>query len=637
MERDAVGVAFLCASQIGDRPMRHNPFESQLERLARTLTDRYGVQVVCQGEGAYTDGKRIVLPSLPEPMTAPLERMIVGFLDHEMSHVAFSDFKVVKTFATKHPGYFGILNAVEDAFIEKRAMRRWPGVRANLDAMFEQIRDRVRRKLQQADSFHRFSCAVYFKLSHHREMLGTESETVGYEDLLADFPGVRSTKDVAALSERILDRWLAKRAANQQSPTDGSSSQQQGGKSASNDNAASESQSEVSESNPDSLASESSGAEPPGNGQSSGQPATRESAPSQGSDTTTDEQAAANDNAHGQSSGECAGNANGAGGHGGTLITEALGEAIADEVQSNDGSQTYRVYTKAHDRVSVVPAASERDVQELLTRGTDTIRRLHRGLVNALRSAEKRWWREDQSRGALSPRTLHRLCIDQPRLDVFRTKSTVQGRSTAVCLALDASGSMTARKMEVARDAVRVLIEALATLNVATETFTFTTGDDFDMSRATAESNEDVSELRERFSRLSNLQIGLIKSYDEPVKVALRRLPSVRGTGLTPLGEAMQIGAARLIVRPETRKIMLVVTDGRAGCEGGSPAAHNHARNIASRITSAGIELIGVGIKDDNVTKVIDDSLVVHEIQDLPGQLCKLLARTLKKGLRHVG
>jgi hypothetical protein len=40
---------------------------------------------------------------------------------------------------------------------------------------------------------------------------------------------------------------------------------------------------------------------------------------------------------------------------------------------------------------------------------------------------------------------------------------------------------------------------------------------------------------------------------------------------------------------------------------------------------------------DDNVTQVIDDSIVVHEIQDLPGQLCKLLARTLKKGLRHVG
>ena len=37
--------------------MRANPFEGQLERLARTLTDQFGVQVVCQGDNASADGK----------------------------------------------------------------------------------------------------------------------------------------------------------------------------------------------------------------------------------------------------------------------------------------------------------------------------------------------------------------------------------------------------------------------------------------------------------------------------------------------------------------------------------------------------------------------------------------------------
>jgi len=123
--------------------MRANPFESQLERLARTLTEQFGVNVICQGDQAFTDGRQIVLPSLPESMGSDLERMVVGFLDHEMSHVAFSDFNVVGEFSAKHPGYEGMLNVVEDALIERRAMRRWPGVRANLDAMFRQIRDRV--------------------------------------------------------------------------------------------------------------------------------------------------------------------------------------------------------------------------------------------------------------------------------------------------------------------------------------------------------------------------------------------------------------------------------------------------------------------------------------------------------------
>lgn len=85
--------------------MRINPFESQLERLARALTEQFGVAVLCQGDQVFTDGSTIVLPSLPEPLEADLERMMVGYLDHEMAHVAFSDFRQVKRFNKKHRGF----------------------------------------------------------------------------------------------------------------------------------------------------------------------------------------------------------------------------------------------------------------------------------------------------------------------------------------------------------------------------------------------------------------------------------------------------------------------------------------------------------------------------------------------------
>ncbi len=145
--------------------MRMNPFESQLERLARTLTEQLGVSVVCHGDNAWTDGRQIVLPSLPEPRSEDLERMMVGYLDHEMAHVAFSDFGVAEEFAKKHPGFEGMLNVVEDALIERRAMQRWPGVRANLDSMFAQVRDRIVQLIAQRDPFDRFCTAVYLKQS----------------------------------------------------------------------------------------------------------------------------------------------------------------------------------------------------------------------------------------------------------------------------------------------------------------------------------------------------------------------------------------------------------------------------------------------------------------------------------------
>jgi hypothetical protein len=125
--------------------MRANPFESQLERLARTLTEQFGVQVTCQGDNAWTDGTQIVLPSVPTPMDEDLEKCLIGYLDHEMAHVACSDFTVAVHFAKKHPGFDGLLNVVEDALVKRRAMERWPGVRRNLDMMFRQIRGRVAR------------------------------------------------------------------------------------------------------------------------------------------------------------------------------------------------------------------------------------------------------------------------------------------------------------------------------------------------------------------------------------------------------------------------------------------------------------------------------------------------------------
>ena len=184
---------------------------------------------------------------------------------------------------------------------------------------------------------------------------------------------------------------------------------------------------------------------------------------------------------------------------------------------------------------------------------------------------------------------------------------------------------------------MRTLLEALADLKIPTEALTFTTGNTLDLNRVMQQTGLDVCQLRERYGRLSNLEIGLIKQFNEPVKVAMSRLPNLNGTGLTPLGEAMQIAASRLIVRPETRLILLVLTDGKAGCEGGALSAAVHAQEMAMRITKAGIELIGVGILDENIREIVREAMVIQQIEELPAQLCKLLSRTLQKGLRHVG
>ena len=598
----------------------HNPFENQLERLARTLTEQFGVQVQCGGDQACTDGRKILLPSVPEPMDSDLERMMVGFLDHEMAHVAFSNFKVVAGFSKRHPGGKGLLNAVEDAFVERAAIQRWPGVRANLDKMFAGIRGRVAALIARRDAFDRFITAVYLKLSHHNDMMGLAAELSGYEDVLDRFAGVSRTRDSARLAEELLVRWRRQHppeAAPQQAPADGSAAE-----APSQDEDESEglrpAQGKPETGTPDVSADDSAANSP-----CAGEPAPQGEA-DQNSATEGDPPSPVSGTAI-------------VGQGGGTLVTQALAEAIADRIADVDGSAEYRVYTRRYDRIEPIAAASDAEVRQLLSTGVDTVRRLRRGLANALRSAEKRWWREDQTRGALSPRTLYRLCTDRSRLDVFRRRSMVQGRSTAVCAVLDASGSMTEKKMKVARTAMRVLIEALADLGIPTHAFTFTTGDSYSMSRAERESGVASGDLHDRFSRVSNLEIGVIKEFGESAKIALRRLPSIHGGGLTPLGEAMAIGGSRLLPRPETRKIMLVLTDGRPGCEGVGPAARSHALHVAGLVRACGMDLIGIGIQDESLCGLIADTIVIRRIEELPAQLCKLMGRTLRKGVRNVG
>lgn len=657
--------------------MRNNPFESQLERLARTLTDQFGVTVLCQGDNACTDGRRILLPSLPEPMGEDLERMVLGFLDHELGHVAFSDFQVLKEFSAKHRGYESLLNVVEDALVERLTMNRWPGVRANLDAMFRQVRGRVASHLRRADPLRRFCTAVYLKLSHHKDMLGLGKELRGYEDLLDQFAAAHDSQGSARLAEALLDRWLSRQQVSQRpgqpAPSDDGDGEkpaaQHPGKRKPNEDSAdddaedaSQEQSQTDDADGSESASDasddgedaSSSAEAPTGEENSsneetddGGATSQEDGDEPDDDDTKDGdsddasasascQSAPEDNGPEKPTDACgAANAEGAGG---LLIGEIVAEAIAEAIKCTDGAtKPYRAFTKQHDCIEEEPTADESDVQKLLATGADTVRRLRRGLFTALRSAEKRWWREEQDHGALSPKTLHRLCLDRPSLDVFRTRAVVQGRSAAVCIVLDASGSMTTQKMEVARDSLRALLEALSDLRIPTEAFTFTTGDRFTAQDVLKETGDDLGAIHQRFSRLANLRIGLIKRYDQPVKTALRRLPRVCGTGLTPLGEAMQFGARRIIVRPELRRIMLVLTDGRAGCEAPDMSAHLHAQEMAKRINQTGIELVGVGIKDDSLQGVIEDTIVVQQLEDLPAQLCKLLGRTLQKGVCHVG
>src|SRR3954470_13566179 len=62
--------------------------ESTMQRIARTISGNWGVQVVFDGIRPQTDGKIIHLPYTAENVEGEKQVIMHGYLNHETAHVA---------------------------------------------------------------------------------------------------------------------------------------------------------------------------------------------------------------------------------------------------------------------------------------------------------------------------------------------------------------------------------------------------------------------------------------------------------------------------------------------------------------------------------------------------------------------
>ena len=86
-----------------------------------------------------------------------------------------------------------------------------------------------------------------------------------------------------------------------------------------------------------------------------------------------------------------------------------------------------------------------------------------------------------------------------------------------------------------------------------------------------------------------------------------------RGRGGTPMANALWYAAARLVLRKEARKILMVMTDGQ-------PDPNCHPSDIIARCVASGIEVIGIGIQVD-VSHLFPVAIEIDEVADLRSAL----------------
>ena len=566
--------------------MRSRPLETTLEKVSRVLTNRHGLRLVCEGEGCRTDGKTIYLPSLPDDVPEDLLSAIRGWTDHECAHAIFTETDLSKDFIRQHgQAAFGILNALEDARVERLIGKRYPGSALNISSAFRFVVEKARAgQVRPFTPLEAFTSVLYIRAGGMEDQDWMPTEAYALADECAEeldaFGSCRHTRQVAAVAERI---WEKVRPCFPPLPP-------------------------------------SSGGSDPGEGAES--PSPEQDGRGGGSSEQSGKSASPASHAvpHQQQHEE---------GGSGTPM-DVLGDLIHSEAsQYRQAKDAYSVWSTELDVVEVPDVDPDYDYRAELNELRPYVGGLQRRLLQTLMGRRKGVWLGDQARGRLDPRALHRLATGRDSR-IFRRRVVSDGGATACTLLLDLSASMRGDPLKLCKQLGLLFAETLELLHFPTEVIGFSTLDTDVRSEAAVRTGIPEEDLSQRFNRFVPLYHAVIKGFNEPWREVAGRMGNADVKALTPLGESLLFAGRRLSLRAERRKVLFCLTDGKpvAGCydEGVTLA---HACQSVRRLSEARIEPVGIGICEPLVADIFPRHVIIRTLAELPRSFLKELCAVL--------
>ena len=323
--------------------------------------------------------------------------------------------------------------------------------------------------------------------------------------------------------------------------------------------------------------------------------------------------------------------------HGGETGT-AAGASVASGEDA--GYPGYRAYTRAHDRVvNAVDLASREELAQFrskldaeLTSVRSVISRLAKRLLRVLMARQVREWRFDLDEGQLDGSRLAALVASRGRARPFKQESESPFPSTVVTLLIDHSGSMRGRPMLIAALTVEIFARVLERCNVKCEVLGFTTRewDGGEPAREWAANGYPAHP-----GRLNALEHIVIKGADVPwrrARVALGLFLHDEMLKENIDGEAVLWAHGRLLQRSETRRILVVVSDGTPMDEAtmaanGHQYLESHLQTVVRDIENRSpVQLAAIGI-GHNVSPFYRNATRIAKIEQLgPALTAKLTA-----------
>ena len=289
------------------------------------------------------------------------------------------------------------------------------------------------------------------------------------------------------------------------------------------------------------------------------------------------------------------------------------------------GQQEYSIFTSHFDEII--------NAEDLATR--DEVQRLRQQLDRLMEPHIQTILEE----GLLDTARLTRIVTRPGSALSFKQESEINFKDTVVSILIDSSGSMRGRSMTLAAICADIIGSTLDRCNINTEILGFTTKHWKGGEARKLWMNQGSVPLP---GRLNDLRHIIFKSADNSFRRARKNYGVMLRDGLLKEnidGEALLWAASRLRVRPEQRKILIVISDG-APVDDSTLSTNennlleNHLHDSNSTISKLeDTELIAIGIGHD-VTKYYQRSVTIHRAEELAevllDQLTELLSNTKK-------
>jgi cobaltochelatase CobT len=303
-----------------------------------------------------------------------------------------------------------------------------------------------------------------------------------------------------------------------------------------------------------------------------------------------------------------------------------------------DSDAVYRAYTRSFDEEVDAEDLCDADELARLRQQLDqqlqhlqgVISKLANRLQRRLLAQQTRSWEFDLDEGMLDAGRLARV-VTNPLLALsFKRELDTEFRDTVVSLLIDNSGSMRGRPITVAAMCGDILARTLERCAVKVEVLGFTT-----RAWKGGQSREKwVQDGKPRNpGRLNDLRHIIYKAADSPWRRARKNLGLMLREGLLKEnidGEALLWAYRRLLVRPEHRRILMVISDGAPVDDSTlsvNPGNYleKHLREVIRDIENRDqVELIAIGIGHD-VTRYYRRAVTIVDAEELGGTMMKKL------------